>query len=69
MATVEGHSKMLLLKVIIETSGAAFEGQALGTELARILRTITNDPATDVRIGPLFDINGNQVGLVKTEDE
>lgn len=49
-----------------DTDNAAFEGEELGLEIARILYAIANDinqrSRADIVEGSARDINGNQVG-------
>lgn len=51
---------MLTLK--IRTDNAAFDGDDLAPELARVLRIVATSIEHGTRGAPLHDINGNQVG-------
>lgn len=51
---------MLTLK--INTTNAAFAGECLGLEAARILRTAADLLETGITLGRLYDVNGNRVG-------
>ena len=58
------------MNIEIDTGNAAFEGGARLPECARILREVAdkleqgNDPE-ELRLWPLFDVNGNRVGKVE----
>jgi hypothetical protein len=53
---------MDMLKLTIDTSNAAFDGDDLYTECAKILRDVATAIEHGTRGGPLHDINGNRVG-------
>ena len=50
------------LTVRIKTDNAAFQGDSLGPELARILREIAEKLEGGRDGGPVMDANGNRVG-------
>jgi hypothetical protein len=63
----------MTLRLEIETTNAAFDGEAFGPELARILRELADDIETD-QMGPgdevnLYDVNGNRVGTAWLGEE
>lgn len=58
------------LRLSIDTSNAAFDGDDRGLELARILRDLADkleagDFGPTYTAAPLRDINGNRVGMVQ----
>jgi len=56
----------------VQCDGAAFEGENLGPELARILEYeagYLKDGAPDVGYNTLRDINGNRCGRVSLAEE
>lgn len=62
------------LKIVLSTDNAAFEGENLGPEIARILKSYAHaikevqDPETTWELeSKLRDINGNTVGSVRYE--
>jgi len=62
---------MTKLTLVLSTDNAAFEGENLGPEIARILKSYAHairevkDPETQWQLeGRLRDINGNTVGSV-----
>ncbi len=49
-------------KIEIETGNESFDDDAYGSEIARLLRLVTERLAQGYEAGTLRDVNGNTVG-------
>lgn len=56
------------ININIQTVNAAFDGENLNYELARILRKLADQIEDNNMPYYLKDINGNSVGIVEIED-
>jgi len=56
-----------MVKIVIKTDNAAFEGNGKGPEIARILRKMADQAEQssegDTQVFPIMDLNGNKVAL------
>jgi hypothetical protein len=57
-----------MFKVELKTENAAFDGDDLGPEVARLLRLTAELFEEGYRGAVLFDKNGNRVGYFETKD-
>ncbi len=56
-----------MVTITIKTGNAAFEGDNMNYEIARILRNLAEKIENDNMPSKLMDINGNKVGTIEID--